>query len=101
MGLRKNIRIYPQRDSRDLALQRRAGSQHFKLGLALHVEQQDARFERSIHLPYLLSDPGENNTRQRLRARTAYPFQLATGNDIESAAKLSEHLQNRQRRVRL
>ncbi len=91
MRLRKDIRVHPQRDPREFAQLRRALRQQIQFLLALHVEQQDVRTQRQVHLFRCLADPGKDGALHRAFIGPPHPLQLAAGDDIEARALARNH----------
>ena len=64
-----------------------------ELGFAFDVEEQDARLlSAAIHLPGLLADAGEDDTRKRFGRGTFHAFEFAAGDDVEAAAEPASSL---------
>ena len=99
MGLGENIRVDPQRKACGPAHVLGAAGEQAELAFGLHVEEQDAGFERGVELPLLLADAGEDGAAESPAGHLAHTRQLAARDDVEARSLGGKQLDDRKRRV--
>ena len=96
MRVRRNVRVHPQRHGRRLPHPARALGQRPQLRLALHIEQQDAGFQRRAHLLTRLPHAGEHDLVHGFVVHGQHPLQFTAGNHVVPAALLCQQPQDPQ-----
>ena len=101
MRLREHVGIHAQRKTRFALQPAGARRKQFELRLALHVEFENARFQRAVDLGLGLAHSGEHHAPRRIRSGRQHALQFPARNDIEPRPALRKQLENRQRGVGL
>src|SRR5258708_16385324 len=94
MSLCGNVRVDPDRNTGLLAQFGRALSQQLEFAFTLHIEKQNAAAQGKLQFFGGLAHAGEDNLVHGLLACGSYPFELASGNDVEPPSPLPQQNQN-------
>ena len=96
MGVRRNVGIHAERNPGAFSSSGRTLRQSPQFGFALHIEKQDAGLESGLHFLNRFAYARKHNSLRCATIDAQHPFQLATGDHIESASHSGQDSKNAQ-----